>query len=241
MTITFKDDSEVIVYAFDKLISYARRTQQIFVAQCIWWLVSIIGLEAELIAFIDKSKSRCNVTVIPEGNPSVRRTISPIPRDDQEDQRQDKIREVCEEYLRDSKRLREIAALKATGKTLSGFINPTAISKRHLDKSNRTTRKQSDRLVDQTNNDNSRLAGIDRAELRRREKERECLRCAFPDNRKGSHRTADCRRSIRLKKGTAFLPKTKGYLKIKEATQLVPEESGSSNKSSGEESFDDSL
>jgi hypothetical protein len=45
MTITFEYESDVIAYAFEKVLSYARRNQQIFVAQCIWWLASIIGLE----------------------------------------------------------------------------------------------------------------------------------------------------------------------------------------------------
>jgi hypothetical protein len=118
MTITFENDNDVILYALEKVIAYARRTQQIFVAQCVWWLASVFGLEIGLIAFIDNPRSRIDVTVIPETVPSVGRTVSPTPRDNQEDQRQDKILEVCEEYLKDSRRLRDIAALKATGKTL---------------------------------------------------------------------------------------------------------------------------
>jgi hypothetical protein len=38
MTITFENDSEVIVYALENAIAHARRTQQIFVVQCMWWL-----------------------------------------------------------------------------------------------------------------------------------------------------------------------------------------------------------
>jgi len=53
MTITFENDSDVIVYALEKIISYARKSQQIFVAQCVWWLASVIGLELGLIAHID--------------------------------------------------------------------------------------------------------------------------------------------------------------------------------------------
>jgi hypothetical protein len=45
MTITFANDNDVIVYALEKIISYTRKSQQIFVAQCMWWLASIIGLE----------------------------------------------------------------------------------------------------------------------------------------------------------------------------------------------------
>jgi len=47
---------------------------------------------------------------------SKRSYILPAPRDIQEDTRQDKILKECEGYLKDSKRLREIAALKASGK-----------------------------------------------------------------------------------------------------------------------------
>jgi hypothetical protein len=53
MTITFENDNDVIVYALGKVISHARKTQQIFVAQCIWWLASVIGLEQGLIDYID--------------------------------------------------------------------------------------------------------------------------------------------------------------------------------------------
>jgi len=41
MTITFENNDNVIIYALEKSIAYARRTQQIFVAQCVWWLASI--------------------------------------------------------------------------------------------------------------------------------------------------------------------------------------------------------
>jgi hypothetical protein len=58
MTITFENDNDVIVYGLEKVISYARRNQQIFVAQCVWWLASIIGLETNLIAHIEKLRIR---------------------------------------------------------------------------------------------------------------------------------------------------------------------------------------
>jgi hypothetical protein len=111
MTITFENDNDVIVYALEKLIAHARRTQQFFVAQCVWWLASIIGLERGLVNYIDNLQHRIIVTTTPEKVPSAGRTVSPIPRDNQEDQWLDKILEECEEYLKDSRRLREIAAL----------------------------------------------------------------------------------------------------------------------------------
>jgi hypothetical protein len=58
MTITFENDNDVIVSALEWTISYARRTQQVFVAQCVWWLVSIIGLEQGLINHIGNLHGR---------------------------------------------------------------------------------------------------------------------------------------------------------------------------------------
>jgi hypothetical protein len=72
MTITFENDNDVIVYALERIIAYARRTQQIFAAQCVWWLASIIGLEQGLIVLIDNTQSR---------NP---REVPTAPRDTQE-------------------------------------------------------------------------------------------------------------------------------------------------------------
>jgi len=63
MTITFENDNDVIVYTLEKVISFARRTQQIFVAQCICWLASITGLEWELEIHISNLHGR---TVVPK-------------------------------------------------------------------------------------------------------------------------------------------------------------------------------
>jgi hypothetical protein len=241
MTITFENDNDVIVYALEKIISYARRTQQIFVAQCVWWLASIIGLEQGLANFIDNIQSRTDTTVIPENVPRVDRTVSPVPRDIQEDQRQDKVLKECEEYLKDSRRLRDIAALKATGKTLTGFINPTAISKKHLRKKDRHLRERDSSKPKTLISKNKRTEGIQLSEINRRRSSGECLRCAWPSDRKGFHQVANCRRPIKLDKGTAIFPKAKDYLKATQAPQQNPDEEGTSESSSFEESSDDSL
>jgi hypothetical protein len=94
--------------------------------------------------------------------PSIARAVSSIPRDNQEDQRQDTIRKECEEYLKDSRRLREIAALKATGRTLTGLINPTPISKKRLRKKDRVNSKQSNQA-----SGHLKTEGIDDAEIQR--------------------------------------------------------------------------
>jgi len=59
--------------------------------------------------------------------------------------------------------------------------------------------------------DYSQTKGIDRGEISRRKAAGECLRCAWPSGRKGTHRVKDCRRQIKLDKGTAGFPKAKEY------------------------------
>jgi hypothetical protein len=136
MTITFENDHNVIVYGLERVISYARRTQQIFVAQCDWWIASIISLEENLVTHIDKLHGRTIVRKelevkkarVPVTQSSLKIQDTEIPGSKEE--RQDTILKECEEYLNDSQQLREIAALKATGKTLTGIINPMPISKK---------------------------------------------------------------------------------------------------------------
>jgi hypothetical protein len=78
MAVTFDNDNDVIIYALENIIGHARRTQQIFVAQCIWWLASIIGLEQRLIDLIDKLQPGSSNMVSPEGNSSVEEPAPPI-------------------------------------------------------------------------------------------------------------------------------------------------------------------
>jgi hypothetical protein len=207
----------------------------------VWWLASIIGLDQGLVNYIDNIQSRIEVSIIPEKVPSKGETVSPIPRDKQEDQRQDKILKECEEYLRDSKRLREIASLKATGRTPTGLINPTAISKKRLRRKGRSLRKQVKQLADQPKEVDSKTAGIDQAEIERRKETGECLRCAWPSDRKGYHWVANCRRPIKLDKGTASYPKASKPSKETQVRPPVPVKEDSSGSSSLEESSDDSL
>jgi hypothetical protein len=69
MTITFETKNVVIEDALEKVVSYARRTQQIFVAQCVWWLASIIGLKQRLISSINNLGSRDSKAVREESEP----------------------------------------------------------------------------------------------------------------------------------------------------------------------------
>jgi hypothetical protein len=122
MTITFANNNDVIVYALAKIISYAQDTQQVFVAQCVWWLVSVIGLEQGLVHFIDNLQARAETAVVPEENPVV--PEEPLFRGKLGGQ--DKIVKECEEYLKDSRRLRDLAKLKISARTETGRKNPLA-------------------------------------------------------------------------------------------------------------------
>jgi hypothetical protein len=66
MTITFENDNDVIVYALEKIISFTRINQYIFVARCVWWLSSIIYLEPRLIIYIDYLHQRSEVGKVGE-------------------------------------------------------------------------------------------------------------------------------------------------------------------------------
>jgi len=61
MKITFENISDVIVYALEKIVSSAKKNQYIFVALCVWWLVSIIGLQQGLITYIDNFEIQANI------------------------------------------------------------------------------------------------------------------------------------------------------------------------------------
>jgi hypothetical protein len=128
MTITSEIDNDVIIYALEKIISYARRTQHIFVAQCMWWLASIIGLEQGLVIHMHYLQIRSGAAPVPTDVPVI---IEELPIEGDPD-RQDKIPKECKEYLRDSRRLRDLAKLKSTGTAKTGLINPLAAIKSSL-------------------------------------------------------------------------------------------------------------
>ena len=45
MPIAFETDNYAIVYTIERIISYARKSQYIFLAQSVWQIASIIGLQ----------------------------------------------------------------------------------------------------------------------------------------------------------------------------------------------------
>jgi len=68
----------------------------------------------------------------------------------------------------------------------------------------------------------TKTEGIDLSEISRRKAAGDCLRCAWPSDRKGTHMVKDCQRPIKLDKGTASFPKAKEYQKMKVAGIELP-------------------
>jgi hypothetical protein len=136
MSISFENNNDIIVYAFEKVISYARNNHLIFVAQCAWSLASIIGLEQELIIHIDYFR-KLKVAVTSEDCSGIvhsdrtqqiisEKAVSPIPTDLREDRRLDQILENAEEYIEEF--------VRARSNWHQGRVNPLPQTKRQLRK-----------------------------------------------------------------------------------------------------------
>jgi len=73
MTITFESDSDVIIYALEKITSFARENTFLFVANCVWWIAAVVGLDTWLTIYIDNLEARKRI--------SNYRPVSETPRD----------------------------------------------------------------------------------------------------------------------------------------------------------------
>jgi len=116
--------------------------------------------------------------------------------------------------------------LKVSEKTITGWINPTRESKKYLRKSNRVSKSAA--------KDFSKTEGIDASEIERRKAAGECLRCAWPEYKKGNHGVRNCHRQIKLDKGTAIFPKDRKYQRPAQSS----EGSDSGGNSDSEDSTD---
>jgi len=231
MPVTFENDNDIIVYALECVISHARRTQLIFVVQSVWWLASIIGLQQESVSHIDKLQEERKTTelqgeknTIPQEQ--LPREVSATPRDLAEGSRVDQLLDRTEQYLKESKYLREIVALKTSGTTATGRINPLKKSNKYLRKAKRISK---DIAVNKRKN-YSKTEGIDKSELQRRKAAGECLHCAWPSDKKGNHQVKDCRRQIKLDKGTVGIASKGSYQKSTESFRESESEDSSSTE-----------
>jgi len=65
------------------------------VAQCVWWLASVVGLDLGLIEYIDSQQVRSQIVQEKIQTPDT----SEVELEENEVERQDKILKECEEYL----------------------------------------------------------------------------------------------------------------------------------------------
>jgi len=62
MPISFSNYNDIIVYALENIISYARDDQYIFLAQSIWWISSVIELQQGLVIHIHNLRTRAETS-----------------------------------------------------------------------------------------------------------------------------------------------------------------------------------
>jgi hypothetical protein len=200
MTITFESDKDVIVYALEKIISYARDNQYIFLAQSVWWISSIIGLQQGLILHIDNLMIRSEVGITAPESSSV---IHP--------DRLAKIQKSDDSYNTSDGDSVSTTETDIHNEVIDNCEALLAQSKQERKSIGRVTRDVSRAVKKKTANRKQRnlktfgtqTKGIEGSELRRRKAAGECQRCACPSGLRTSHKTIDCLREIKYKKGTA--------------------------------------
>ena len=158
MTITFENDNDVVVYALEKIISFAREYQYFFVANCTWWIASIYGVDNQLRQHIDYLALRQSETDRTESiqhrgiqntrNP-ITRGVSPTPRDIARDigieLSPEELEVSIDKYVSDPLR-----------RTRKGRINPLPQSKKQLKKA----RQAEARRIQHQANQRTKLAEI---------------------------------------------------------------------------------
>jgi hypothetical protein len=157
MTITFKNDSDVIIYALEKIISWARSQQYLFVANCAWWLAGVTGLDSGLIIHIGNLETRRNIgrySISPVPR-DIARSVSPISREPLGNQQSNQGRETAREPAMGSGRARNIGQRNR--------VNPLPQSKSQLKKARKVKRLQEENRK-KASERNQRLEAI-RAEI----------------------------------------------------------------------------
>jgi len=199
MPITFEKDNNVIVYAFEKIIAFCWDNQYIYIAQCIWWISSVVRLQQGITIHIDNTwlwgstiaEDILSVAVSYENGKIYTDQIGhfrdSVDKSDNESNRLDSVLKTTEELLNLSKRQRNNFQ-KTKWELSNGVENAWEITKTY-----------------QTQTD-----GMEDSELNRRKAAKDCQCCAWPRYIESSHNTLDCFCWKRLEKGTApFLKQRK--------------------------------
>jgi len=223
----------------EKIISQDRRTQQIFVAHCIWWLASVIGLKQGSVShFNNLHKSyelpfekELRITAVSVVHQDIRKWSRDEGPSDSVDNitsnKQTGLLKKSKKILISSRRLWRIAALKASGTTKTGCIK---LWKAATD---------SVRVPTLPNCENySKMEGICETEIQWRKSMGDCLLCAWPSDRKGNHRVEDRILPINLHNGTATHPKCKEQYTVANALLSASPDNKESKNESDSETYD---
>jgi hypothetical protein len=176
MTITFENDNDIIVYALEKNISHARNNQYMFLAQSVWWISSIIGLQKGLIIHIDNLNKQYNIekpedqidspkhSSLPAVHPSCAARMQNPDSDYTDSEHQsvsttetdihNEVIDNCEAFLEQSKQERKTIGQKTR-------------------QASRVDKKKARKIW------STQTEGIDKSELKRRKAAGECQRCAW--------------------------------------------------------------
>jgi hypothetical protein len=87
MPITFDSDKDIIVYALEKIITYARDNQYIILAQSVWCISLITGLQQGLVVHIDNLCIRHKVPIEESRTQPDDKTVPTIPMDSRDNSR----------------------------------------------------------------------------------------------------------------------------------------------------------
>ena len=177
MRISFENDNNIILYAFEKVISFCRECHLLFAARCVWWLVLIIGLYQGLIIHIN-NKHICaerEMTSYPKEIITEESTTS-------EPDQQDTILKICEAFLQGSR----------VDRKQIEYLNTEQTCKLHWKKTDQKFYK-------------SHIEGICKKEIQCRTLAQECQHCTWPYRRQGGHKPKACRQLLRIEKATVPL------------------------------------
>jgi len=211
MTVTFETDNDIIVYPFEKIISFARNHQYIFLAQSVWWISSIIGLQEGLVVHIDHLNKE-HIIEKPDVRLKSPKQFSPL---NVHPSRVQGIQNSDSDYITSEHKSISTTETNIHNEVIDNCEAFLQQSKQERKAVGRFTRKDSRVLKRKAEKKKSiktfgtQTEGIDGSEIRRRKAAGECQCCAWPQDRKGSHKTLDCFHWKRLEKGTAPFPKKK--------------------------------
>jgi hypothetical protein len=180
MTITFESAKDVIIYALEKIISHARYNQYIFLAQRVWWISSILGLQEELVIHIDNLKARSDVIQVKEtnnGNSNPDTSVYP--------DRVSRIKHRCSNYNdceSESVSMTETDIHNEVVDNCEAFLEQSKQERKAIGRFTQQASRVVKRKVNRKKSIKTlgtQTEGIDRSELHRRKAAGECRRCAW--------------------------------------------------------------